>query len=156
MHRASLTCRQYVRSHWEHGVWREGVNKLRFFCVTRSPTVRQKGRGAPSGNAPAYSNNKRCLAAAAASGWAYINALAQTRTVFFKWIAWLPPITMFRLAVWAHEAGCLPAGTKQDDVVWDEDPEACAGQEHPWLCSAASLLLSALLARRPWPLCTSW
>lgn len=100
------------------------------------------------------------LAAAASSGWAYINALAQTRSVLFRWIALLPPITVFRLAVWAHEAGCLSAGTKWDNVVGDEVPEACAasvlGRGHPWFCSAAFFLLSSLLARWPRPLCTSW
>lgn len=140
-------------------IQREGVNKLMFFCVTRSPTERPKGRGAPSGNAPACSNNKRCLAAAAASGRAYINAPAQARSVLFKRIAQLPPITTFRMAGWAHEAGCLPAGTRRDDVVGDEAPEACAasvlGQEHPWFFSAALVLLSALLARMPRPPCTS-
>lgn len=40
------------------------MNKLRFFCVTTSPAERQKGREAPWGNAPACSNNTRCLAAA--------------------------------------------------------------------------------------------
>jgi len=67
---------------------------------------------------------------------------------------------MFRLAVWAHEAGGLPAGTKWDDVVGDKAPEACAAsvlcQEHPWFCSSAFFLLPALLARMPQPLCTSW
>lgn len=60
------------------------MSKLRFFCVTRSLAERQKGRGAPSGNAPDYSNDKSCLAAAATSGWTFINALAQTWSVLFK------------------------------------------------------------------------
>lgn len=53
---------------------------------------------------------------------------------------------MFGLADWTHKAGCLPAGAKQDGMVADKAPEACAalvlGQVF-LLCSFAPLLHSA-------------
>lgn len=61
---------------------REGRKQLRFYCVTRSPAERQRWKGAPLGCAPAYRDNKRCSAAAAQSGWANINGLAQPGVCF--------------------------------------------------------------------------
>lgn len=91
---------------------RKGRNQLSFRCVTRSPAERQRWKGAPLAHAPAYNDSKTCSAAAAPSGWADING----QECAFKWIAWLPSITMFH---W--QSGCtrLDASLlEQNGMMW--------------------------------------